>query len=119
MTDTTENLPTHKVKRNRAISIFFFTLGFCALLSAGSLGDFYQEIRTRYLGIPLDSAYVTEFCGFTYGKYPGESQWEYSARAFWNMFSAKLAIAVVITILFGSLISLIISIFKIFGAFKK
>ena len=110
--------PSVRARRGRSISIFLFVLGFCALISAGSLGDFYQEVRARYLGIPLDSAYASEFCGFTYGKYPGESEWSYSVRAFWNMFSAKLAIAVALTIMFGSLITLIIYIFKFVGVIK-
>ena len=113
--DSAAQSSTIKIKRARSISIFLFTLGFCALLSSGSFGDFYLEINSRYLGKPIASSYAIEFCGYTYGKYPDESELAYSWRAFWNMFLAKLAVAVSLTVVFSVLIALVIYLFKLFG----
>ncbi|GMT49830.1 MAG: hypothetical protein IEMM0008_1369 [bacterium] len=113
-----EAILNKRQSKARKISIFIFVLGFCALISAESYQDFYFDMKSRYMEESVDYSKLPSFCGWTNGKYPGESEIAYNIRAFWNMLSAMLAMAVLVTLVLGFFMGIIISLFKLSGALK-
>lgn len=102
----------------RWISLLIFFLGIAAFAGADSYKDFYLEIKAKTSGVRIDYQNLAEFCGWTGGPLPGESDLEYGMRAVWNMLSPMLGMTVISVLLFALIFGGIFGIFYLSGAFK-
>lgn len=104
--------------RARVISVVVFVFGLCMFAGANSYKDFYVDIKSRYSGEQVDFQNIVEFCGWTGNQLPGESDWAYAFRTFWNMASAMLGMTALSFLAFAFVFMLIFSGFYFSGAFK-
>lgn len=108
----------NKIFRARFISITVFIMGLLMFAGSGSYKDFYLDITSRYSGQKVDFQSLGEFCGWTGNQLPGESDWGYAFRTFWNMASAMLGMTAISFIAFGVVFGIIFLGFYWSGAFK-
>ena len=105
-------------KRGRWISLVVFVFGLLTLLGANSYKDFYYEMRARSSGQLIDFQALAEFCGWTGGPKPGESDARRGLRSFWNMLSAMFAMSVVAFVAFGLVFGVIFAVFYYSGSLE-
>jgi len=103
----------------RFVSILVFITGISMLVGADSYKDFYYEVRSRATGEMIDYSLLADFCGWTGGPLPGESDLSYGFRAFWNMLSAMMAMSVIANLAFGIFFGIILMIAYKMGAFRQ
>lgn len=104
--------------RSRWISGAIFVIGVFAFFGANSYKDFYYEIRARSSGRLIDFQALAEFCGWTGGPRPGESDARRGLRSFWNMLSAILAMSAISAVAFGIVFGTIFAIFYYSGSLE-
>jgi len=106
-----------KMFRGKLISVIILIFGISSFLGVDSYKDFYLDIKSKVTGKPIDYSKLSEFCGWTGGKYPMESDFEYGLRSTWNMMSAVFAMLVISSFAFGTVFGLIFAIFYLFKTF--
>lgn len=104
--------------RGRVISLLIFVVGALAFIGANSYKDFYYELRARSSGEMIDFQALAEFCGWTGGPKPGESDQQRAVRSFWNMLSAMLGMTAVAIVAFGMVFGIIFAIFYYTGSLE-
>lgn len=108
----------NSIHRSRNISIALFVLGLLMLAGADSFKDFYYEMKFKSSGDYIDYSTLSDFCGWTGGPLPGESDLQYGIRAFWNMLSAMLAMSLISLFAFGIVAGVIMIVAYLMGGFK-
>ncbi len=101
----------------RWISLSIFVLGAFAFIGANSYKDFYYELRARSSGEWIDFQTLGEFCGWTGGLRPGETNKQRGLRSAWNMLSAMLGMSALAFLAFAIVFALIVGIFYWKGSF--
>ena len=98
-------------------AIFIFVLGLFSVIGADSYKDFYFDLKARYTGIRIEYAKLGDFCGYTGLQMPWETDLQYGLRAFWNNISAMMAMASIITVAVGTVVTVVLGILRLTGLF--
>ena len=94
-------------------------LALWALFAANGVKDFYFEMRNKARGELISFSTLSEFCGWTGDKKPGETDWQYRWRGARNMFFAVMTMSFLSVLFFGSVLGAILGLFWLGGAFKE
>ncbi len=85
-----------------------------AIMGGNNYRVLYDELVVRITGEGvIDWEALAAICGWAGKPNPGETVWEYRVRTSWDMFSTKMAMAVLITILFASFYGIVRFVFWI------
>lgn len=106
------------MRRQNKITATVVILGVWALFAANGIKDFYFEMKLKAKGEVISYSSLSEFCGWTGDKKPGESEWDYRWRSARNMFSAVMTMSFLSVLFFGSILGSIFGAFYAAGAFK-
>jgi hypothetical protein len=104
--------------RQNKITASIIVLGIWGLLAANGVKDFYFEMRLKSHGELISYSSLSEFCGWTGDRKPGESEWQYRWRSARNMFYAVITMSFLSVLFFGSVLGSIIGAFYLGGAFR-
>ncbi len=94
-------------------------LALWALFAANGVKDFYFEMRNKARGELISYSTLSEFCGWTGDKKPGETDWQYRWRGARNMFFAVMTMSFLSVLFFSSVLGAILGLFWLGGAFKE
>lgn len=105
------------IRKNR-VTYGILLLGIWALFAANGIKDFYFEMKLKSRGEVISYSSLSEFCGWTGDKKPGESDWDYRWRSARNMFSAVMTMSFLSVLFFGIVLGAILGLFYLGGAFR-
>lgn len=104
--------------RQGKITTAILILGVWGILAANGVKDFYFEMKLKSKGELISYSSLSEFCGWTGDRRPGESDWDYRWRSARNMFSAVMTMSFLSVLFFGLILGAIFGAFWLGGAFK-